>query len=91
MGPGMRVGLGTGIAHPANHPSSPPRVHPSPAPVSPWLMRAESGGLKVVVGLRSVAQLTLSRQISGFQGMTEVYNLENIGRINNHSVIPGNE
>ena len=38
----------------------------------------------MVVGLRSVAQLSLDGHISGFRTMTEVYNLIEIGRINNH-------
>ena len=41
------------------------------------------------MGLISVDQLTLGWLFSGFLGMTEVYNLRNIGRINNHSLIPG--
>ena len=45
----------------------------------------------MVVGLKSVEQLSLSDRFSGFQGITEVYNLVDIGRINNHFVIPGTE
>ena len=45
----------------------------------------------MAVGLKSVGQLSLSLVFSGFLGMTEVYNLVRIGRINNHSSIPGNE
>ena len=45
----------------------------------------------MAVGLISVAQLSLDRRFSGFQGMTEVYNLMDIGRINNHYVICQNE
>ena len=45
----------------------------------------------MVVGLKSVAQLSLDDQISGFRVMTEVYNLIRIGRINNHKVIPGTD
>ena len=45
----------------------------------------------MVVGLRSVDQLSLVDQISGFPGMTEVYNLSKVGRINNHSFIVGTE
>ena len=45
----------------------------------------------MAVGLRSVDQLSLVGHISGSQGMTEVYNVRNIGRINNHSFIPQNE
>ena len=41
------------------------------------------------MGLISVAQLTLSLLFSGFLGITEVYNLARIDRINNHFVIPG--
>ena len=45
----------------------------------------------MVVGLKSVAQLTLVAHFSGFLGITEVYNLLRIRRINNHSVIPGTD
>ena len=45
----------------------------------------------MVVGLISVDQLSLVPHFSGFPGMTEVYNLVKIGRINNHSYIPGNK
>ena len=44
----------------------------------------------MAVGLISVHQLTLGTHFSGFQGMTEVYNLLRIGIFNNHSFIPGN-
>ena len=47
--------------------------------------------LNTVVGLKSVQQLTLDDQISDIQGMTEVYNLVRIGKINNHLSIPGTE
>ena len=43
------------------------------------------------MGLISVGQLTLRDEISDIEGMTEVYNLLNIGRINNHFLIAGNE
>ena len=43
----------------------------------------------MVVGLISVAQLTLSPEISDIDLITEVYNLLRIGRINDHYVIPG--
>ena len=43
----------------------------------------------MAVGLKSVAQLTLCLQISGFQGITEVYNLALAGKTNNHLFIPG--
>ena len=84
MGPGMAVWLGTGIALPATPPATPPRVHPSlPHPV-PTTAAPVDPGLKGVVGLISVAQLSLSAHFSGFQGITEVYNLVDTGIINNH-------
>ena len=43
------------------------------------------------VGLISVAQLSLVGHFSGFQYMTEVYNLLRIGKINNHLHIPGTD
>ena len=87
--------LGTGIALPATHPVP----HPSPYPgyTPPTRHRTGTGEQRVsdqrymAVGLKSVAQLTLSRLFSGFLGITEVYNLRIAGRINNHSFIPGNE
>ena len=44
-----------------------------------------------VVGLISVGQLSLVAHISDIEGMTEVYNPVRIGRISNHSFIPGND
>ena len=45
--------------------------------------------LNMAVGLISVRQLSLGAQISVFQGFTEVYNLVEIGKLNNHYDIPG--
>ena len=45
----------------------------------------------MVVGLKSVAQLSLDDHISDIRGITEVYNLAKIGRISNHLFIPGKE
>ena len=42
----------------------------------------------MVVGLRSVDQLCLYAQISGFQGITEVYNLGYAGNPDDHKCIP---
>ena len=39
------------------------------------------------VGLRSVAQLSLYAQFSGFQGMTEGYNVRIIDNPNDHKYI----
>ena len=43
----------------------------------------------MVVGLRSVDQLSLDEHFSDIRGMTEVYNLSKLGRIINHYHIPG--
>ena len=45
----------------------------------------------MVVGLKSVAQLSLVPQISGFRGITEVYNVAVAGIPNDHKDIPGNK
>ena len=47
--------------------------------------------VKEAVGLKSVAQLSLSAQFSDIRGITEVYNLANAGDPNDHKAIPGNE
>ena len=83
--------MGTGIAHP---PSTPPPHHPGYTPLPHRWLHAARGYTdlrNMVVGLRSVEQLTLSPQISGFRGITEVYNLLITGRINNHFFIPGTD
>ena len=85
--------VGTGIALPATLPGTPPRVHPSPYPAAEHVHRRRQRehvpAVNMAVGLKSVEQLSLSDHFSGFQGMTEVYNLLRIRRINNHSFIPG--
>ena len=77
------------------HPVSPPRVHPSPTPhAASALYRCRTGQcprLNKAVGLKSVDQLTLSTEISGFRGITEVYNLSVAGNPNDHFLIPGKE
>ena len=45
----------------------------------------------MVVGLISVAQLSLFVHFSGFWGITEGYNLVKAGNPNDHFVIPGTE
>ena len=90
---------GTGIAHPGTHPvypsrppqSSPPRVHPSRSRCPTLGTHGPAAEVKQAVGLKSVVQLTLDGRFSRFRGITEVYNLVEIGRNNNHSFIPGNE
>ena len=74
--------------------SHPPRVHLPPDTASSVLLACSAvraARSNSVVGLISVAQLTSSPLFSGFLGITEVYNLVYVGRINNHSVITGNE
>ena len=53
--------------------------------------RGSYGGVNMVVGLQMVAQLTLSVHFSGFQGITEGYNVAKAGNPNDHNVIPGNK
>ena len=45
----------------------------------------------MVMGLKSVDQLSLGAHFSGLRGITEVYNLLIAGIINNHLHIPGND
>ena len=45
----------------------------------------------MVVGLNTVEQLSLSVHFSGLLGITEGYNLVEVGRIINHLGIPGNK
>ena len=80
--------VGTGIAP---LPATPVRTTPGTPPLDagPACTHGYTGaggyhGLNMAVGLKSVAQLTLSVHFSRFRGMTEVYNLMRIGRINNH-------
>ena len=68
-------------------PGTPPPTPACPVPV----LSAHRGQLQCAVGLRSVDQLSLCAEISGFRGITEVYNLRIAGIINNHLHIPGNE
>ena len=48
-----------------------------------------AGQTKQAVGLKSVAQLSLYLRFSGFQGITEGYNLGYTGNPNDHKGIPG--
>ena len=69
-------------------PAHPPSLH-HPGYTSPYpaaglytadMAAAVYSQLNIAVGLKSVAQLSLSARISGFQGMTEVYNLVGIDK-----------
>ena len=48
------------------------------------VVQCGAGGVNMVVGLKSVAQVSLADHISDIRGITEVYNLAVAGRINNH-------
>ena len=89
----MGYWLGTGIAPPTTHPAThTPGTPPPHRAVPPGMVQRCTGmygGVNSVVGLKSVHQLSLYVLFSGFLGMTEVYNLRKIGRINNHYDIPG--
>ena len=86
--------VGTGIALPATHPGTHQSHTPGTPPRTRYTQHVNAGYVTcwdMVVGLRSVDQLTLSPGISGSRGMTEVYNLRRIGRIDNHYCFPGND
>ena len=85
------MGLGTGIALPPTHRPPHPGYTPPASRCYVCCSAGHAGQVKVVVGLRSVDQLTLDDEISGFRGITEGYNLSGIGRINNHYAIPGTD
>ena len=77
-------------------PSRPTPVLPTPGTPLPTVTAVRgpgtaTRGLNEVVGLKSVAQLTLDGHFSGFQGITEGYNLTIAGNPNNHKSIPGND
>ena len=68
-----------GIALPATHPGPP---HPGYTPATPssaapsaTRVHGGAGRLNMVVGLKSVQQLSLSARFSDIRGMTEDYNL----------------
>ena len=83
--------MGTGIALPQTHPVPTTPGTPPPYHVCRHGSRAGVRRSKCGVGLKSVAQLTLRSYFSGFQGITEVYNLVYAGNANDHFVIPGNK
>ena len=94
MGLGL-VWLGTRYSpsQPPPYPHTPGTPLPYPHP--PWTgvhhAAGTYGGANSAVGLRSVDRLSLSDHFSGFEGMTEGYNLALVGRINNHLAIAGND
>ena len=53
--------------------------------------RGQSPAVNMVVGLKSVVQLSLYAHFSGFQLMTEVYNLATAGNPNDQKYILGTE
>ena len=91
MGTGWVPGIAPLPVHPVRTtPGTPPR-HPWYTAVMVTVPHSHARGLNMVMGLRSVDQLSLDARFSGSQGMTEVYNLSIAGIINNHLLIPGNE
>ena len=80
-----------GIAPPSPPTIPPPRVHLPTEPPSTRQRTRVLTAVNMVVGLISVDQLTLGLLFSDIRGMTEVYNLIKVRRINNHFVIPGND
>ena len=54
-------------------------------------MPVRYGGVNMVVGLKSVGQLSLDVHFSDIRGMTEVYNVEITGNPDDHKDIPGND
>ena len=70
---------GTDIAPPGPPQVPYPGYTPPPTPGARYTVYSapagSAGQTNMAVGLKSVGQLTLYDQISGFKGMTEVYNL----------------
>ena len=84
MGPGRVYGWGTGIALPATHRLPHPGYTPTPPCTEPATPLTLDHVLNSAVGLRSVDQLSLGTRFSGFQGITEVYNVPVAGIPNDH-------
>ena len=84
-----------GIALPGTHPGPPHPGYTPPLPPPslhlPATPAVRTDAKQQAVGLRSVAQLTLSASFSGFLGITEVYNLADVGNPDDHNVILGTD
>ena len=75
-----------------HHPATPPRVHLPRGWLAALVGRTgQYPRSNIAVGLISVRQLTLSAQIWGFRGITEVYNLSVARNPDDHKHIPGNK
>ena len=76
---------------PSQYPPDPhtPGTPPTTVPVHVRAPHTTATELNMAVGLKSVRQLTLSVQISGIQGITEIYNLATARNPNDHKLIPG--
>ena len=86
------LGGSTRYSTPPDPPSSHTPGTPPPTPCTPGYAAALlAHRSNMVVGLRSVDQLTLVAHISRSGTITEVYNLSVAGRNNNHLSIPGNK
>ena len=71
-------------------PGTPPPPHIA-GPGMVQLPHGYYGGANSAVGLKSVAQLSLCGHFSGFQGITEGYNLATAGNPNDHKYISGTD
>ena len=71
--------VGTGM-HPSTHPPGPHTPGTPPRPATPAVRSSRAVMLlKEAVGLKSVAQLSLSDHFSDLRGFTEVHNLVKVG------------
>ena len=84
--------MGTRYSPPRNPPTIP---YPGYTSLPPRVYSAGACGYvsqrNMVVGLKSVDQVSLCTRFSGFRGMTEGYNVATAGNPNNHYLIPGNK
>ena len=85
--PGIALPVPTQLPLVPTTPGTPPTVPGMATGACSGSVRQSKCG----VGLKSVAQLSLRLEISGFRGITEVYNLLYAGNANDHNDIPGNE
>ena len=91
MGSGRVLGS-TRYSTPPDPPSSHyPGYTPPPGIVYTVYGYSMPARSKVAVGLISVEQLSLYAHFSGFQGITEGYNLAIAGNPDDHNVIPGTD
>ena len=85
--PGIALPVPTRSPYPGY---TPPPTMPA-VPMTSVLPRGAAARKNSAVGLISVVQLSLVAHFSGSRGMTELYNLLRIDRINNHFLISGTD